>query len=226
MNNWPPVLTRKQAAEYLGVGVKTVDRLRKRGRLRPVAHNGHLRAIRFGRAREVRPRGGGVTKASFDLKGDRAEEHSVEIKAALSAYAESHRYTVRRDPEFANSLRILNRLSNADRHRDLPVTGYGLRYSKGTFHLPDGRVVRTQPIPDSEGLKNGGELIGVAEGAVNVRVEGTAVVIIRVSQEPLRYFVLPDSLDRLLGSYRATVDLLRPYVRPREAPSKSVGQSA
>lgn len=125
------------------------------------------------------------------------------------------------NPDQAHWLRTINRLSNTDRHQKLPVVATGLFDAMAEWRLPDGRIesARLRGVPDTPlgFLQNDAEIKGVPYNAMNVQVEGTPLIAVRVQHEPGQvdgYVSIPDRLAfaaRLIEEY--LIPRLIPYVR-------------
>jgi hypothetical protein len=105
---------------------------------------------------------------------------------------------------------MLNRLSNTDRHRQLPVFAKALRLpavrwedSMGT-HV--GSDARTQELGTV--LEDGAELVGLPRHATNVQIRGVPVVAVRVGNPGGRQpstVELPDALEKAITVVREFV---------------------
>ena len=83
-----------------------------------------------------------------------------------------------------HDLRILNKLSNTDRHAKLPVAAAGIRAMQVTWRLPDGseKLGLSQADPGAF-VEDGAEIEDVPDGAVNVQEDGIPVVVIRLRKK-------------------------------------------
>ncbi len=114
----------------------------------------------------------------------------------------------------SNGLRIINRISNKDRHRNLPVVASGLRDVLISGETPEfgawqQRVVETF---SGEHIAEDKAVIGsVPEDAVNVEIEGTPAVSIRVGEGGIE---IPRELLVAIKHVRLDVlPHLEPFVR-------------
>jgi hypothetical protein len=117
----------------------------------------------------------------------------------------------------ADRLRVLNSLSNRDRHEKLPVTVSGL--SDFTIALKSGgKVYKALPELAVDFAKNDAR-IQIPEDSVDVKIEGTPLVVIRVGQEQRhprrdRYVAIPSFLDEAIPFLKTrVVNPLIPHVR-------------
>lgn len=120
-------------------------------------------------------------------------------------------------PDTWNTLDILNRLSNKDRHRELVAHGSGLTHVKGNLTLRDGRRMDTLVENPGGNLLDGTEVYS-ANGAVDVKLSGTPVVVIEMP--PLSLNVpgglirIPRDFHRVFSAVRdEIVAPLRPFTR-------------
>jgi hypothetical protein len=102
----------------------------------------------------------------------------------------------------ADRLQILNTLSNRDRHEKLPVIAEGLDKPKLFVEGADGRSYEgfANPNIPSEFAHNEARL-DVPEDAVEVKIEGTPLVVVRIKQDQggrWRFVRLPSFLDLLI----------------------------
>jgi hypothetical protein len=116
------------------------------------------------------------------------------------------------DGDNPGPLVALNRIAMKDRHTKLPVVAAALLNPSGTCRLADGQVLVVRDIAVQEGVPDGA-YIHVPEGAVDVNIQGTPAVMVRVSA-PDSGIRVPDALrGSILPGSRSVVELLRPYVR-------------
>lgn len=109
-------------------------------------------------------------------------------------------------------LRIINRLSNKDRHRKLPVVASGLRNVTISGETPgagpwEGRIEETftgQMIADNQAV-----LSTIPDGAVNVKIEGTPAVSVRLAEGGIE---IPRELRRAADHLREIAPRLEPFV--------------
>jgi hypothetical protein len=117
-----------------------------------------------------------------------------------------------------HALRLLNQLSNNDRHTKLPLVAHGVQGLLIRWRLPSGDTGTTAGIP-SPGhlLEDHAEIRNVPNGAVYVESYGTPEIVIRTALTnahgrinlPVIDFV-SDTLDLLRGT---VIPGLTPYVR-------------
>jgi hypothetical protein len=106
-------------------------------------------------------------------------------------------------------LTALNRLSNADKHYQLAITPYGLDWPTTTIDhnltFPEGHAF----------IKDGAEIYrSESDVHVDVDVEGTPQVLIRMGRDPANPEMTVASLDDMLRFVRGMViDILLPYMR-------------
>lgn len=110
-------------------------------------------------------------------------------------------------------LRLLYRLSNRDKHEKLPVVAAGLREPFVTFSLPDGSEHRKIGSREHPAFENHADIRNLPDAAMDVQIEGTAVVAIRVA-EPEGHLPLPEFLwDNVDGVENEVITPLLPFVR-------------
>jgi hypothetical protein len=112
-------------------------------------------------------------------------------------------------------LAMLNRLRNADAHGDLPVVATMLTDPiRITYRAPDGLVYQNESadLGWGEGISDDTELKGIPFSAVDVKIDGTPHVIIRVAQVQGGYRIAA-LREILLDDTRRLIELLRPFVR-------------
>lgn len=103
---------------------------------------------------------------------------------------------------------MLNRLSNTDRHRQLPVFARALRAPATRWDDANGTHVGgdTRTHNPSVVLEDGAELKGLPRNATNVQIRGRPVVAVRVSASgEMTTLELPDSLE-------GAITVVREYV--------------
>lgn len=113
-----------------------------------------------------------------------------------------------RDDRRTPVLVMLNRLSNTDRHRQLPVFAKALRAPATKWDDADGTHVSGDPRTHDTSvvLEDGAELKGLPRGATNVHIMGQPVVAVRVSAGgQMSTLELPDSLERAIAVVREYV---------------------
>lgn len=120
-----------------------------------------------------------------------------------------------------HDLRILNRLSNTDRHSKLPVAAGGVLTLNTIWRLKDGSEKIGLAAADSgHVVEDGAEIKDVPQGAVYVECQGTPVVVIRLrdkdvaSQRKSVNVMLPGGLEAIRGFIAGeVVPRLLPYIR-------------
>jgi hypothetical protein len=118
-----------------------------------------------------------------------------------------------------NTFRVINILSNRDRHREMPVVFSGLTGARLLCRDAHGeRVIGPadtgNPILDRMVAKDGAEL-GYPEGAMDMNIVGAPVVAIEISSDQ-ENVVIPEAFDLALSAYRErAVGALAPYVHRR-----------
>lgn len=123
--------------------------------------------------------------------------------------------------EEVHDLRILNKLSNTDRHAKLPIAAAGIRAMQVTWRLPDGSEKLGLSQADPGGfVEDGAEIKDVPDGAVNVHEDGIPVVVIRLREKGEAShgrtvnIEIPGALEVTVNWLRDNVtDPLLPYVR-------------
>lgn len=118
------------------------------------------------------------------------------------------------DPPESHGLIILNRIATKDRHTKLPIVAASLVAEHGECLGPDGiwRPVRTHDFSPSEGVPDGAEVF-LPQGSVDVKIQGTAQVFVRIRAADKGGYKIPDTLDALLVGGRKMADLLGPFDR-------------
>ena len=152
-----------------------------------------------------------VTKARGRWKSDttKVRPEAVTILKALQPKAAGE--------GVVNTFRVLNVLSNTDRHQKLPVVfsalkGIRLIYTDAQGRRHIGPVDTGEPFIDERIAKDGAELV-YPKDAVNVYIAGTPLVAIEISEQG--NIEIPETFDRALDAYRSrTVAPLAPYVHP------------
>jgi hypothetical protein len=113
------------------------------------------------------------------------------------------------------ALIILNKIAVKDRHQKLPIIASTLRDAVGECLEADGtwRRIRATGIGPNDGPRDGAELF-LPEGAMDVKIQGTPEVMIRVKADDQGGFRIPSAFEgSLLPGTRRMVELLRPYTR-------------
>jgi len=111
-------------------------------------------------------------------------------------------------------IRLINRLSNRDRHEKLPVIAGGLATMRITFTEPDGTPHGGPANPD-EGwvVKNHAQILDIPDDAMDVKIEGTPVVGIQIGVK--RFVGVPENLTLAADHIeQAVIPRLAPYVLP------------
>lgn len=83
-------------------------------------------------------------------------------------------------PRKINALVLINRLSNSDRHTKLPVIANGLDRAVTSWDMPDGRRQAKAAATPEGFLEDQAEIRNVPHRAVNVQIEGTVTVAVRI----------------------------------------------
>jgi hypothetical protein len=120
------------------------------------------------------------------------------------------------DDTNADRLRVLNSLSNRDRHERLPITVSGLADFTISLERSDGKTYKALPEQTIDFAKDNAR-IQIPEDSVNVQIKGTPLVVIRVGKDKAgrdRYLRLPMFLDEMPGFLKTRViDPLIPHVQ-------------
>jgi hypothetical protein len=83
-----------------------------------------------------------------------------------------------------HDLRILNQLSNTDRHSKLPVAAAGTRTLNILWRLPDGsEKIGLAAADPGKVVDDGAEITDLPHGAVYVKCQGTPIVLIRLREK-------------------------------------------
>jgi hypothetical protein len=110
-------------------------------------------------------------------------------------------------------LQWLNQLSNRDRHQKLPVFARGLRDLRVKFTLADGAREDQAPIESVPVFENNADLKGIPNDAVDVEIEGTPVIAIRI-EDLDGYLPIPKMFWNVLTRVETEVIMrLMPFVR-------------
>ena len=128
--------------------------------------------------------------------------------------ANQPRDLARNEPS-TDALAVINRLRNKDAHTKLPVVGVGLRNPTGTLRLPDGTIqgFKARNFGDMIGLHDGAPLEDLPDGAMDVQLTGTPVVVVNIGL-PDGGVLVPDSFrDVAFNGTKRMIELLRPYDR-------------
>ncbi len=154
-----------------------------------------------------------------ELKRSRGKWNSLTSRInspeAIEALKELMPFDSRARPPLMHPLDVINWLSNKDRHQQVSVIAWGLGDVKGKVILKGGTVVPAE-FPDSDftyrGFKDGAD-IPVDDKVVYVKLRGTPVVVIRVS-EKAGNLLLPYGLLTVLEWLRnEAIAKLGPYSR-------------
>lgn len=111
------------------------------------------------------------------------------------------------DDTNADRLRVLNSLSNRDRHEKLPVTVSGLSDFTIILKRADGELYKALSELTVDFAKNDAR-IQIPEDSVDVKIEGTPLVVIRVGKDKAgrdRYLRLPAFLDEAIPFLKTRV---------------------
>jgi hypothetical protein len=118
----------------------------------------------------------------------------------------------------AHFLTIINAIGNKDRHTKLPVLAHKLVNVTMTGLSPNGPLrggfanADGTPWEDFDAVNDRAELFGLPAGTVNVQIEATPVVLLRIGKVDGGY-LLPEQLVWSAGMIRELIDLLRPFDR-------------
>ncbi len=120
-----------------------------------------------------------------------------------------------------HDLRVLNRLSNTDRHSKLPVAAAGAHTLYILWRLPDGgEKIGLSAANPGHIVEDGAELTDVPNGAVYVDSRGAPAVLIRLREKDVASnrksvnILLPGGLGAIHGFInREIIPRLTPYVR-------------
>jgi len=116
-----------------------------------------------------------------------------------------------------NLLRLINRLSNRDRHEKLPVIAAGLKGFMTQFRESDGTLRQAIGQPNvGHVLENHAELLDMPHDAMDVQVKGIPEIAIKVGEQNKirRYVTIPNTLTDAAEHIESTVfPLLVPFVR-------------
>ena len=115
-----------------------------------------------------------------------------------------------------NAFRVINLLSNRDRHQGLPLSFSGLRGARMIWTNPDGSpgIGPTDTgIPSIDmTIRKDGAILQLPPGAMNVKVTGAPVIAIEISKEEGN-IELPGVFATTLQAYRQfAVEKLVPYI--------------
>ncbi len=111
------------------------------------------------------------------------------------------------DDTEADRLRVLNGLSNRDRHEKLPVAVSGLSDFTMTIRRADGKLYKALPELTVDFAKDGAG-IQIPEDTVDVQIKGTPLVVIRVGKDKAgrdRYLRLSAFLNEAIPFLKARV---------------------
>jgi len=118
--------------------------------------------------------------------------------------------------EDSDILRIVNALSNTDRHTKLPVVASGLRDMRLQFTKADGTVQHAIANPEPfHVFTNHAEIHDLPYNAMDMKIQGVAVVAIALGvQKERRYITLPDKLTHAARVIEdRVIPALSPFVR-------------
>jgi|SRR5665213_560901 len=83
-----------------------------------------------------------------------------------------------------NLLSLVNRLSNTDRHKKIPVVAAGLESFLIVWEMPDGSTGAGRgAAQDGYFIENEAEIGGVPQDAVNVQIKGSPVIVTRAGDK-------------------------------------------
>ena len=104
----------------------------------------------------------------------------------------------------ANLLAVLNRLSNTDRHTQLPVVARGLRSVALRWTLPNGTVQKGGAGVARGLIEDRATLHGIPDQAVDVQAYGEVVVAVRVRVQSghAQFMQIPRDLFKLVNVIR------------------------
>lgn len=144
---------------------------------------------------------------TFRIKG--MPDEAVEMIKTAQPYQ-------RKDSEL-ETLGLISRLENADKHRELIVVGHGVADARSVVTV-GGEAIRQETAgfrPDgAEVAKFGFDQRVPDESEVTVKVSGTATIAIKIAGID-GYFGMPESLDILVAWVRdSVIPDFTPYVRP------------
>ncbi|MHB1809739.1 MAG: hypothetical protein ACYCU0_10650 [Solirubrobacteraceae bacterium] len=125
--------------------------------------------------------------------------------------------TAAHDPQ-TSYLRLVNRLSNRDRHEKLPVVGVGLAHHRVLITNRDGEVVEVPGSDPDRALQHQASLrFPNPEDVVDVKVQGTPLVAVP-AQIDKRYIEIPLRLtEALVFIENRVIGPLTPFVLPDAA---------
>jgi hypothetical protein len=119
------------------------------------------------------------------------------------------------DADNTHALAMLNRLRNRDAHTKLLFVASSLRYPIVRCRTggPNPKVFTDSKFREDEGLVDGAELTNIPPDAVDVEIEGTPVVLLRVGKMPHGFLIDDVFREVLLVGTRKLIDKLRPFDR-------------
>lgn len=117
------------------------------------------------------------------------------------------------EPQETHGIRLLNRLSNMDRHRKLPLVAGGLAALRAAYTESDGTQRDRWANPATgHTFANHAEIPEIPEDAMNVQIRGVPEVGIQLGDD--RLVVLPESFWRIVEDIEDSVfPALLPFVR-------------
>ena len=113
-------------------------------------------------------------------------------------------------------LRIIQWVSNSDKHSALPPVSTGLTDTTVRWEDARGEHFSAQggTRPEGRTVHHQAELMGIPDDAVNVQIEGTPVVAVRVS-DPEGDIRIPQQLAGIVGWVRESIiERLVPFIQP------------
>lgn len=128
-----------------------------------------------------------------------------------------HAQPYQRENSELETLSLISRLENADKHRSLIAVGRGVRDARSVVMVA-GEAIEQRAAGYRE---NGAEIAKFGfrdrtpdESEVTVEVSGTATVAIKVAGTD-GYFVMPETLEILIGWMRdSVIPVFAPFTRP------------
>jgi hypothetical protein len=122
-----------------------------------------------------------------------------------------------RENSVLETLSLISRLENADKHRQLIVLGHGVVDARSVVTV-GGEIIKQETAgfrPDGADIAKFGFRDRVPrESEVTVKISGTATIAIEVAGAD-GYFVMPQSLEALIGWMRdSVIPEFTPFLRP------------
>ena len=112
-------------------------------------------------------------------------------------------------------LAVLNRLRNADAHAKLPVVASLLREPTGSCRMTNGDLIlfRNLDLDAMAGLEHDAEVFGLPDDAVDVKIQGSPLIVIEDSHFPDGGLWVEGFRDLILDGTRKLINALRPFDR-------------